>query len=130
MSCLNKIYLKLNFISSYNNERFYNLKNKKRGVYFIKENGILVYIGSSRNNCTKTLYRHFQKWNDKRFNRIVYDRKYCEVAFIEVDNYHELEVEFIRLFKPRDNKQLYIQESEINSTPPVEWGQIPEIIPF
>jgi excinuclease UvrABC nuclease subunit len=39
---------------------------KKSGVYLIKKNNKVVYVGESHtNNLYKTLYRHFQLWNDK-----------------------------------------------------------------
>jgi hypothetical protein len=39
---------------------------KKSGVYLIKKNNKVVYVGESHtNNLYKTLYRHFQFWNDK-----------------------------------------------------------------
>lgn len=43
----------------------YGLKGirDKSGVYFIKENGILVYVGMSRSNLQEALYRHFQDWS-------------------------------------------------------------------
>lgn len=50
-----------------NDETFYgNSIMKKSGVYLIKKNNKVVYVGESHtNNLYKTLYRHFQLWNDK-----------------------------------------------------------------
>lgn len=42
------------------------LKKSGPGVYEIKENGKLVYVGFASKDVKKTLYRHFQKWVDKR----------------------------------------------------------------
>lgn len=39
---------------------------KSAGVYFIKENGVIVYIGFSGTCLYSTLYRHFQQWIDNR----------------------------------------------------------------
>ena len=50
-----------------NGETFYgNSIMKKSGVYVIKKNNKVVYVGESHtNNLYRTLYRHFQRWNDK-----------------------------------------------------------------
>ena len=50
-----------------NDKTFYgNSIMKKSGVYLIKKNNKVVYVGESHtNNLYKTLYRHFQFWNDK-----------------------------------------------------------------
>ncbi len=85
---------------------------KKTGVYFIKENGILVYVGMSRSNLQEALYRHFQDWQrswaQKRVNYLDFSNVY-EVACIttEKDDAHPLEKCYILEFNPRDNNKRY-----------------------
>lgn len=86
----------------------------KKGIYFIYESGVLIYIGSSKSNLYKTVLRHFQQWNDTaQLRRISYKnklgRKVYTVAFklrpsktpeqIEAEEY-----KLIRKYEPRDNK--------------------------
>lgn len=42
------------------------------GVYLIQKAGELRYVGMSRSNVYKSLYRHFQTWNDPNGPRVVY----------------------------------------------------------
>lgn len=44
----------------------------KAGVYIIKKNGVVVYVGMSQSNVYKTLYRHFQSWSDPTQKRVTY----------------------------------------------------------
>jgi hypothetical protein len=130
ISEIDTIYSNLKFVKPYNNGH-YVLNKRKEGVYFIKENNQLVYIGSSKKNSTSALYRHFQQWNDRRFQRITYNRDVCTVIIFECEKSFDIEVKFIQYFKPRDNKNLYIEDLEmIDSIPPIEWGEKPKIIPF
>lgn len=50
----------------------FNIRNKP-GVYLIYKGADIVYIGFSASDVYKALYRHFQKWKDKRQQRIVFD---------------------------------------------------------
>lgn len=109
----------IEFAVAYNG-KWCSLKNKykKKGVYLIKENGVLVYIGMSGSCVKKALYRHFQIWNDRRweyypsehqYERVVYDRneyKY-EVAIIESEDAANLEKKLILKYNPRDNARKY-----------------------
>jgi len=45
----------------------------KIGVYLIKINGVLRYVGYSGYNLYATLYRHFYAWNDPTQIRVTYE---------------------------------------------------------
>ena len=84
--------------------------NGKKGVYLIKVNGKLSYIGRSGSNLYKTLYRHFQSWSDRRQVRVTYKndlgRKRIEVRVVIVnrsDQAAKLERALILLHQPIDN---------------------------
>lgn len=47
-----------------NGKTTFNIQNRP-GVYMIYKDDVLKYIGYGGKNVYKTLYRHFQKWNDK-----------------------------------------------------------------
>ena len=83
----------------------------KPGVYFIKENDKLVYVGCSKTSIYLALYRHFQRWNDSRgYPRMTY------YYWLELNSYkiavqttlpehaHNVESAYISKYKPRDNK--------------------------
>ena len=81
------------------------------GVYLIKSDrtGKIIYIGYSATNLYKTITRHFQKWNDKKQNRFVYDKnKYTiRVIFTTSERAALLEKYLIEKLQPRDNKMKY-----------------------
>jgi hypothetical protein len=100
------------------------LKITGAGVYFITEKigdkFKLVYIGYSGTDVKKTMYRHFQKWIDKRhpenkrvqrIERVSYfDKNFintdykCKVFFCKNANEAaSLESALINKLKPRDN---------------------------
>lgn len=90
------------------------------GIYFIKENDVLVYIGMSNFNVKKVLYRHFQKWNPDKWRsnhyRVSYDKnahKY-EVAVLLLDN-EVLKTEeiLISIYQPRDNRKIMVLEDGV-----------------
>ena len=102
--------------------RVYGLSgiSKKAGVYFIKENGILVYVGMSTTNLQERLYRHFQHWKRKygQHQFIYYsdlENNTYEVACIttEKDEAHPMEKAYILELSPRDNKMKYESYSDI-----------------
>ncbi len=45
------------------------------GVYIIFDNKAVRYVGHSQNDVYKTMYRHFQSWNDKTQKRVTYNPK-------------------------------------------------------
>ena len=88
--------------------------NNKAGVYIIKEDGVIVYIGKSNYNLYRTLYRHFQYWNDKRLSRTTYidyiSSKEYSCAYIltpDILTTDDLEKKLIFQEQPRDNKEKY-----------------------
>ncbi len=119
----------LTFIDPYiktnreNRPRKYNMRGveKKSGIYFIKENGLLVYIGMSRSNLQEAMYRHFQHWKSWKQRRVSYkytlDTHNYEVACVTTgkDMAHPLERAYILKFNPRDNFDRYEEYSAIVS---------------
>lgn len=83
--------------------------SKKRGVYIIKENDLIVYVGSSTIDLYKTSIRHFQEW-DSRQRRVTYKSKLKKnrytIRFIFMDSDSRirlLESALIQKYNPRDN---------------------------
>ena len=99
-------------------ERLLKAYNKKCGVYFIKENGVIVYIGMSTHCVVKALYRHFYSWQDcyrgmGREYRTTYahllETNNYEATIIETaeEQTHDLEKTLIIGLNPRDNREKY-----------------------
>ena len=92
--------------SPYKNGRpFYTAK--KSGVYLIFKNNFLRYVGYSGYNVYKTLYRHFQSWNDPNQIRSVYspNDQQIKVRVIYCNNSKakKLESALIIKYQPIDN---------------------------
>ena len=92
--------------SPYKNGRpFYTAK--KSGVYLIFRNSTLRYVGYSGYNVYKTLYRHFQSWNDPTQIRSVYSPtdQQIKVRVIYCNNSKakKLESALIIKYQPIDN---------------------------
>lgn len=89
----------------------------KPGVYIIKVNGKIRYIGYSASNVYKTLIRHFQSWEDRRQVRITYPRAAYVTARVVYTNTGRqaaaLERGLILKHKPEDNPNKY-EEYEKN----------------
>jgi excinuclease UvrABC nuclease subunit len=83
----------------------------KPGVYLIKSNrtGNTIYVGYSGTNVYKTMYRHFQTWNDPQQVRKVYspDNYTARVILTTGKRAGELEKYLIEKIRPRDNKNKY-----------------------
>src|SRR3989338_8447955 len=96
----------------------------RTGVYLIKKNDKLIYIGYSESDLYKTLYRHFQTWNDtNQPERISYKTALLRhkftvrVVFTTKKRAAALEKALILKHQPADNKQKYNQFiKEANST--------------
>ncbi|RFZ84757.1 hypothetical protein DYU05_03895 [Mucilaginibacter terrenus] len=97
---------------------------KRSGVYLIKENDKLVYIGVSLTDLYKTLYRHFQTWNDINYrtqkvkppsdrvtykNRMKRNRYTVRIVFCPPGQAARLERALIIKYQPRDNDVKYSQ---------------------
>lgn len=88
-----------------NGKPFYTAK--KSGVYLIFRNATLRYVGYSGYNVYKTLYRHFQSWNDPNQIRSVYSPtdQQIKVRVIYCNNTKakKLESALIIKYQPIDN---------------------------
>jgi excinuclease UvrABC nuclease subunit len=88
-----------------------NADYQKAGVYLIKSlrTGNIVYIGHSSSNLKKTLYRHFQEWNERQKQRITYGKYAYEIRVIYTTPTRAPQIEkfLIQKFKPRDNENFY-----------------------
>lgn len=86
------------------------LKIKSPGIYFIKNTtGEICYIGFSGYNVEKTLFRHFQDWNDKH-ERITYDgRRNYKARIITTTKAKAAVIEKVLILKyrPKDNPLKY-----------------------
>lgn len=86
---------------------------QKSGVYIIKESGKIVYIGFSRTNLYRTMYRHFQKWNHAGQDVVTYHSKLtrhaytCRVVLCTPTQAQRLERALILKYNPRDNREKY-----------------------
>ena len=61
-----KKFKKTDWFKPYEAANVCALKTTGAGVYFIRQNSVLLYVGYSANDVKKTMYRHFQKWTDLR----------------------------------------------------------------
>lgn len=125
------------------NKKNYNLSATGRGVYIIKKGDVVVYVGLSYTDVKRTLYRHFQAWNDNRFERVTYDGENRNLFKIKVifckteKETAELEYLLIKKLKPRDNtakNELY-NKQDITKTiekfkTATEWNEENENTPF
>ena len=106
---------KSTFISPYNKQGKANYKTvRKAGVYLIKENSKLVYIGMSVTDVYKTMYRHFQTWNDRQQpERVTYksdlkrNNYTVRIIYCTSKQASALETALIIKHKPRDNENKY-----------------------
>jgi len=84
---------------------------KRPGVYLIKVNGEIKYIGYSYTNVYKTILRHFQSWNDPTQVRITYPKSSNVTARIVYTNTgkqaEKLERALILKLNPADNPNKY-----------------------
>ncbi|MFA6918437.1 MAG: hypothetical protein WC285_06485 [Candidatus Gracilibacteria bacterium] len=86
---------------------------RRSGVYLIKENAKLVYVGMSGGNLYKTLYRHFEAWNHPDQEVVSYQsrmkkNKYTvRCVLCKPGQAARLEKYLILKFKPRDNEIKY-----------------------
>lgn len=85
------------------------LQKTGAGVYIISKNGKYLYIGYSSADLKKTMYRHFQSWNDPVQRRVTYSQLkdiVCLVIFCNTAKQASiLEEALILKHKPRDNEQ-------------------------
>lgn len=82
----------------------------KSGTYLIYKDSKLVYVGHSVTDLYTTMYRHFQKWDDKTQVRISYKVSplyKVRVVYCSPTNAQKLEKALIVKFKPKDNPIKY-----------------------
>ena len=91
----------------------------KSGVYMIKRNGILVYVGASKNVYRKAL-RHFEPYSAEPHSKQDYHSDYDENNYtirIIITNTpqqaYKLETALIQKYHPIDNK--YIPKIELDA---------------
>lgn len=109
------------------------LKETGPGVYLIKKEGKFLYVGFSASDVKKTMYRHFQTWNDPSQRRTTYTNLAgitCRVVFTTAKKAPILEEALILKYKPRDNAQkLEMYSSAQKSNIEAEYWEAPEV-PF
>ena len=107
-----------------NGKRDASLKKTGRGVYMIAKDGFfspeIIYVGKASTDVKKTLYRHFQKWTDRRhpdnkraqiYERVSYTDSeitdiICKVIFCsDQKNIDAIERALIMKYTPEDNTQ-------------------------
>lgn len=95
------------------------------GVYLIKENGKIVYVGHSKSNLYMTIMRHFYYWEDetyegRKYTRFSYwdkiktKRYTVRIVFTSPSRAEKLEAGLVKKHRPRDNqdKLKYILDLE------------------
>ncbi len=92
-----------------NGKPFYTAKQP--GVYLIYKNSQLVYVGYSSYNLYKTMYRHFQRWNDPTQVRVIYNPNdpgiKVRVIYTTAARSKKLEKALILKYAPKDNPEKY-----------------------
>lgn len=91
---------------------------QRPGTYLIYRAGRLVYVGFSSYNVYKTLYRHFQNWNDPQQVRIVYDKNdpdiKVRVIYTTAARARKLEKAIIIKYQPKNNPDKYENYLDLN----------------
>ena len=91
----------------YKNGKPFFKKRNKPGVYLIYNyQGELLYVGYSGYDLYKTMYRHFQNWNDKKQIRVTYNPDNVQVRVIYTNSpkqANDLETALIIKKMPKDN---------------------------
>lgn len=99
------------YIQGKPNQALIRADKKRPGVYIIKVNGEIKYIGYSATNVYKTILRHFQSWEDSRQVRITYPKSSNVTARIVYTNTGsqaaKLERALILKMNPPDNPNKY-----------------------
>lgn len=82
----------------------------KAGVYIIKENNKIVYVGHSKTQLYKTITRHFHKWEhtSRQVSYDVFSANYkVKIIFTPKSEAKDLECKLILKHNPRDNQEKY-----------------------
>lgn len=85
----------------------------RSGVYLIKEDGRLVYVGYSGSNLYRTMYRHFERWRHRSQEVVTYHNRRnaytVRVVLCTPAQAARLERALIIRHRPRDNENKYEQ---------------------
>lgn len=92
----------------------------RSGVYIIKKNDRILYVGFSATDIYKTLYRHFQSWKDWRQVRVSYHGQdltafRVRVIICKPEKAAALERALIIKYQPKDNPdklQMYLPSKQ------------------
>ena len=125
---------KFKFVPPYSEKGKTNFRasQNRSGVYLIKENGILVYVGFSAKNLYKTMYRHFQRWSHKTQDVITYVDKMTKnkylvrIIYCTPKQAQYLEKALIKKHRPRDNYMQY--EIMLDNYTPKENKYMEEVV--
>jgi excinuclease UvrABC nuclease subunit len=116
-----------------NNKTTKRFSYKKPGIYLIRNKitKVITYIGMSKSNVYKALYRHFENWKDEHYRVVYLDWHNFEIWVILCD-YSELAINterrLIKRFKPADNREFY--EDWVQNVPECYQKQKLEICPY
>ena len=129
---------KSKFLPPYDTNGKTTFKNTqgKSGVYIIKEKGKTVYIGYSKNNLYRTLYRHFQAWTHKYQEVTSYkDRLHNGTYTVRVilttpTQAQRLEGYLINRQQPRDNQLKIKYYQEHDTAGAVEYRKAEDLEPM
>lgn len=119
------------------------------GCYLIKKGKRIIYVGHSKTDVKKTLYRHFQTWTDIRTTEQRYTQGYERVTYQGYDlNEFKIKVIYtptpreaelleqvlIQKIKPKDNTQklmMFSPAEQYQAIEKIETAQLlPEDVPF
>jgi excinuclease UvrABC nuclease subunit len=101
----------MKFKTAYTNGKPTYRKNKKKtpGIYLIKEDGRIKYVGYSLTDVHKTAYRHFQRWNDPAQYRATFD-KYALLYILPTSKSRAAKLEKLLIEKYQPEKNTYMPE--------------------
>lgn len=100
--------VKSRFKKAYNKQGKTNFPHtiNKSGVYLIANTkNEIVYIGYSGSNLYKTMYRHFQSWEDKTQVRAVFPKRGYKIRIVLAPKSKAMKLEkaLILKYKPKGN---------------------------
>jgi hypothetical protein len=104
----------------YGKTRLSFLKGKP-GVYLIKENEKLTYVGYAGTDLYRTVLRHFANWDNGEvtYKKSVNRKSYEVAIYVTKDERSawDLEKYIIDIEKPRDNTELYDRYTNVKYNP-------------
>ena len=114
---------------------------KQAGVYIIKEDGLVVYVGMSQSNVCCAMYRHFYPWAQiktrpqRRVTYLDHDHHQYTCQVIETTSNEAIKMErgMIVSLKPRDNADRfedYLNELTQKKQPAITEKSKSDDVPF